>query len=248
MPESAGWEVRRADDRFETVGDGVRTRHSFSYGAHYDPENVGFGPLVAINEEHVAPGAGYDAHRHADVEIVTWVLSGALAHTDSSGAGTPGQGVSGVVRPGSAQRLSARAGVEHAERNASDVEPLVFVQMMLRPRFDPDAPTGPADDAPQHAEAAVPHGPGVHATVSVDADAELLVARVDDVALTVAAAPRILVHVVQGEVEVTSAAGGRTVALEPGDELRSTSGEAVGLGGRGEALVWRLDVAHLTTG
>ena len=248
MPESSAWQVRRASDRFETVGDGVRTRHSFAYGAHYDPGNVGFGPLVAINEEHVAAGAGYDAHRHADVEIVTWVLSGALAHTDSSGEGTSGDGVSGVVRPGSAQRLSARAGVEHAERNASDVEPLVFVQMMLRPRFDPDAPADGVDDEPQHDEVAVPEEPGVHPTVAVDADAELLVVRADGGPLTVAAAPRVLVHVTRGDVEVTSPAGRETVVLGPGDELRTASGHQLSLGGRGEALVWRLDVPHVTTG
>ena len=70
-------DVRRAADRFRTVGDGVQTWHSFSYGAHYDPDRIRFGPVMAINTEHVEPGQGYEVHDHADVEIVTWVLAGA---------------------------------------------------------------------------------------------------------------------------------------------------------------------------
>ncbi|KAA1425537.1 pirin family protein [Mumia zhuanghuii] len=125
----------RADDRYATRRDGITTRHSFSYGDHYDPDNVAFGPLRAVNEERLEPGAGYDSHRHSDVEIVTWVLDGALAHEDSTGT-------RGVVRPGEVQHVSARAGVEHTERNASATEPLRFLQMMLAPSdgelADPD--------------------------------------------------------------------------------------------------------------
>src|SRR3954452_10402437 len=105
-------EIRDAAGRFLTPGEGVSTRHSFSYGAHYDPDNVGFGPLIAINTETLEAGGGYDAHRHADVEIVTWVLEGALHHEDSTGH-------SGTITSGVAQRLSAGPGVEHTERNAS---------------------------------------------------------------------------------------------------------------------------------
>ena len=72
-------DVQRSADRFVTKTRDVTTLHSFSYGAHYDPDNIAFGPILAINEESVRPGAGYDAHHHADVEIVTWVLDGALS-------------------------------------------------------------------------------------------------------------------------------------------------------------------------
>jgi len=129
--------VVRGAERYETVGDGITTRHSFSYGAHYDADNVAFGPLRAVNEELLDPGAGYEGHRHSDVEIVTWVLEGVLAHEDSTGT-------RGLVRPGEVQHVSARAGLEHAERNASDREPLRFVQMMVAPSdeelADPDPP------------------------------------------------------------------------------------------------------------
>lgn len=218
-------ELRRAADRYETVGDGVRTRHSFSYGDHYDPANVGLGPLVAINTEHVEPGRGYEPHRHSDVEIVTWVLHGALRHEDTAGPG-------GLVEPGTAQRLSAGEGVRHGEHNASATEPLVFVQMMLASRHG---------DAPEYAQARVADGPGLHETVPVHAPARLLVARPEaGRVLAVPAATRTLVHVTRGRVRA-----GEHV-LESGDEVRVHDGRALALeadeaGAQGEALVWLLE-------
>ena len=123
-------EIRRADERFRTDHDGITTFHSFSYGRHYDPDNVGFGPVIAINEECVAPGGGYAMHFHSDVEIGTWVLDGALAHEDSSGA-------EGVIEPGVFSWLDAGDGVRHAELNASETEPLRFLQVMLRSDHGP---------------------------------------------------------------------------------------------------------------
>lgn len=215
-------ELRRAADRYETVGDGVRTRHSFSYGDHYDPTNVGLGPLVAINTEHVEPGRGYERHRHSDVEIVTWVLEGALRHEDTAGPG-------GVVEPGVAQRLSAGEGVLHGEHNASASEPLVFVQMMLASRHG---------DAPEYAQVRVPDGPGLHATVDVHAPARLLVARPDaGRPVDVPAAGRTLVHVTRGRLRVAGH------VLGPGDEVRVHVGRELALTAdeSAEALVWLLD-------
>src|SRR5680860_734872 len=86
MPEPApesGLQILRSADRFTTEAGGIVTRHCFSFGNHYDPANVGFGALRAVNDEWLAPGAGYDTHHHADVEIVTWVLEGALQNEDS---------------------------------------------------------------------------------------------------------------------------------------------------------------------
>jgi len=210
-------EVRRSADRFLTEGEGTHTRHSFSYGRHYDPHNVGFGPLMAINEESLAPGAGYDEHHHADADIVTWVLEGVLAHEDSTGQ-------RGLVPPGVAQRLSAGEGVTHAERNASDTEPLRFVQMMVR---------STNWGAPEYAQAEVPDGPGLHETVPVHAAARLLVARPGAEPLEVHAEHEALLHVTRGTVTVDDE------ALGPGDELR-TGGRTLRLtGGRdAEALLW----------
>ncbi|HWD79160.1 MAG TPA: pirin family protein [Kribbella sp.] len=122
-------EIHRADARFRTASEWLDSRHSFSFGPHYDPANVGFGFLVAHNDETVAPGTGFGTHPHQDLEIVTWVLQGALAHRDS-------QGNSGSVHPGLAQRMSAGSGIQHSEWN-DGAEPVHYVQMWVRPdRFD----------------------------------------------------------------------------------------------------------------
>ena len=216
------FDLQRSDERFLTETDDVTTRHSFSYGAHYDPDNIAFGPLIAINEESVRPGAGYDAHHHADVEIVSWVLEGALAHEDTTGH-------RGVIEPGTAQRLSAGTGVQHAERNASRTAPLRFVQMMLASEHL---------DEPQYASVDVAPAPGVlTATVPVHAPAEMFVLHLDaGQSVTVPAAPRSLVHVTHGTVDV---AGERLAA---GDQARTSDGAAYDLSASGpaDALVWQL--------
>jgi hypothetical protein len=117
-------EYRPAQKRFRTVAEGRTTWHSFSFGAHYDPANVGFESLVAHNDEVLPAGTGYADHPHADLEIVTWVLSGALRHTSSVG--------SGVVGPGEVQRLSAGSGVVHSEV-ADGREETRFLQAWVRP-------------------------------------------------------------------------------------------------------------------
>jgi redox-sensitive bicupin YhaK (pirin superfamily) len=119
-------EVRRGAERFATAEDGRVTRHSFSFGRHYDPSDVGLGMLVAHNDDLVQPGHGYPDHPHRDLEIVTWVLDGALRHRDSTGEG-------GLVTPGMVQRLSAGSGVVHTEVNDDPHRPVHFVQMWVRP-------------------------------------------------------------------------------------------------------------------
>ena len=129
-----GVEVRRSADRFTTVAparpDGAAegwatTRHSFSFGEHYDPDRVGVGPLVALNDETVRAGEAYPDHLHRDVEIVSWVVSGTLRHADSAGH-------LGKAGAGTVQRLSAGAGVTHTE-GATDGAPVRFLQAWVRP-------------------------------------------------------------------------------------------------------------------
>jgi redox-sensitive bicupin YhaK (pirin superfamily) len=117
-------EYRDATGRFLTRGEGRETWHSFSFGQHYDPANVGFETLVAHNDEHLPPGTGYPDHPHADLEIVTWVLTGALRHSSTVG--------SAVVGPGQVQRLSAGSGVVHSEV-ADGAEQTRFLQAWVRP-------------------------------------------------------------------------------------------------------------------
>ena len=117
-------EVRRAAGRFETDQPGIRTYHCFSAGAHYDPDNVSLGPLVAVDEHRVAAGAGFDRHAHRGVCIVSWVLDGTLRHEDAAGHIVN-------LRPGRVLVQDAGRGIEHSERNASGTDPLRFVQMSL---------------------------------------------------------------------------------------------------------------------
>ncbi|MET9676569.1 pirin family protein [Streptomyces sp. NPDC006482] len=127
--------IQRADQRYPG-GDpaaGIETRHALSFGSYYDPDNLRFGALLAVNEERLAPGAGFDEHPHSHTEIVTWVVEGELTHHDTAGHTT-------VVRPGDLQRLSSAGGVRHVERNDADV-PLVFVQMWLAPLVPGGEPT-----------------------------------------------------------------------------------------------------------
>ncbi len=134
MPAPA-MDVRRAADRFATRVDWLDSKHSFSFGHHYDPDNVSHGLLLVNNDDVVSPGAGFDTHPHRDMEIVTWVLRGSLVHQDSTGR-------SGVIYPGLAQRMSAGTGILHSEKNdawrISDAhpvhdDPVHFVQMWVLP-------------------------------------------------------------------------------------------------------------------
>lgn len=123
-------ELRRSADRFVTTTDWLVSRHSFSFGQHYDPDNVAFGPLLVCNEDVLAAGAGFDTHLHAGVDILTWVLDGELTHRDSAGN-------HGVVRPGLVQRLSGGRGIEHSERNEGAL-PAHYVQVWVA-SDEPDA-------------------------------------------------------------------------------------------------------------
>src|SRR5215207_2635281 len=105
-------EIKRAGERFHTRIDWLDSWHSFSFGGHYDPNEVGHGLLLVNNDDRVAPAAGFGMHPHRDMEIVTWVLDGAVEHRDTSGG-------EGVITPGQAQRMSAGTGVRHSEVNPS---------------------------------------------------------------------------------------------------------------------------------
>jgi len=127
-------DIRRADERFKTTISWLDSKHSFSFGGHYDPANTHHGLLLVNNDDIVRPGSGFETHPHRDMEIVTWVLQGSLVHQDSTGH-------SDVIYPGLAQRMSAGTGILHSEKNdswrlqggASHDEPVHFVQMWVVP-------------------------------------------------------------------------------------------------------------------
>jgi hypothetical protein len=224
-------EIRRAKDRGHSETDWLDSRHTFSFGDYRDPQQMGFGALRVINEDRVRPGAGFATHGHRDMEIVTWVLSGALEHRDSLGTGS-------VIRPGEIQRMSAGSGIAHSEFNASQDEPVHFLQIWILPSRAGLAPSyeqreiAPAElDGRLRVIAAPGGGEGA---VRLNQDARILAARLapdTEVRHTLAPGRGAWLHVARG-----------TVTLE-GDAL--VAGDGAAATGERELVLRGLEPAEL---
>ncbi|MDP2204678.1 MAG: pirin family protein [Alphaproteobacteria bacterium] len=169
-------EYRPSTARGLTEIDWLQSRHSFSFGEYYDPAHMGFGPLRVINEDVVAPGAGFPMHGHAHMEIITYVLSGALQHRDSLGNGD-------VIRPGDVQAMSAGGGIHHSEFNPSDSEGVHLLQIWILPQARGGDPLyqqtsfDPAGAQNQWQTLVTPDGAG--GTLAIRQDASLRAVRLD---------------------------------------------------------------------
>lgn len=209
-------EIRRAEDRGHADHGWLRSYHSFSFADYWDPQHVEFGALRVINEDRVAPGAGFSTHGHRDMEIVSYVLEGELAHRDSTGT-------SSVIRPGDVQRMSAGSGVRHSEFNHSQHEPVHFLQIWIQPNelgIEPGYEQRHFATQEKRGRLLLVASPdGAHGSVVIRQDARMYAGLFDGAEhgrLEVASGRRLYVHAVHGTVT----ANGETLAA--GDALKLT--------------------------
>ena len=234
-------DVRRGDTRDRTQLGWLDGRHSFSFGSHYDPSNLGHGLLIVSNDDRVSPGGGFGTHPHRDMEIVTWVLDGQLEHRDS-------EGNVGLLYPGLAQRMSAGTGILHSEMNASRSVPVHLVQMWVVPAEAGIAPGYEQLDVNEALDAGglvpVASGRGHDGAITIhQPGAVMWVARLSaGETVTLPDAPYVHVFVARGAVVL----GDDTLA--EGDAARLTSAGALDVtaGADGaEIIAWESDaVAH----
>ena len=241
MPASV--QIRRAADRAVTTTSWLKSRHSFSFGDQYDPGNTHHGVLLVNNDDVVEPGGGFDTHPHRDMEIVTWVLEGSLAHRDSTGN-------SGVVYPGLAQRMSAGTGISHSEKNASTTDRVRFVQMWVLPDVSGIAPGyqqhAIGDDQLDGQLVTIASGmPGHDAAVTIhNRSAALHGARLrpgDE--LTLPVAPYLHLFVARGRLNLQEL--NTDAELAEGDAVRfaASTGARVTAAEASEILVWEMHAA-----
>jgi redox-sensitive bicupin YhaK (pirin superfamily) len=229
--------IRRAEERGHADHGWLDTYHTFSFADYHDPAHMGFHGLRVINEDRVAPGEGFGTHPHRDMEIITYVLAGALAHQDSMGNGS-------VIRPGDIQRMSAGTGITHSEFNASPDELVHFLQIWLPPAKRGLSPsyeqaTLPAEDLAGRL-CLVAGPPGDDGRVTIHTDARLYAGRFtigQTASLPLARGRHAWVHLARGQARVNGH------PLKAGDGLALSSAPAVQIEGIGDAEILVFDLA-----
>jgi redox-sensitive bicupin YhaK (pirin superfamily) len=230
-------EIRKASERGYADHGWLRSFHTFSFADYYDPQHMGFGPLRVINEDRVNPGKGFGTHAHRDMEIISYVLEGALAHKDSMGTGS-------TIVPGDVQRMSAGSGVQHSEFNHAQDEVTHFLQIWIEPNVRGIAP----EYEQKHFDAASKRGrlrlvaspDGRDGSVRIHQDAYLyasLLGGQERVSHALAVGRRAYVHVARGKIT----ANGQP--LEAGDALKASNTKEIVLENGQGAEVLLFDLA-----
>ena len=228
---------RMADDRGHEDHGWLDTRHTFSFADYHDPKQMGFRSLRVINEDRVAPGQGFGTHGHRDMEILSYVLEGSLAHQDSMGTGS-------VIRPGDVQRMSAGTGVRHSEFNASDIEIVHFLQIWIvpeRPGLPPSYEEKHFSNAEKQGRLRLVASPdAADGSVTIHADARVYAGRFgrDQAAsLPLAQGRHAWVHVARGRARVNGQ------DLGPGDAVALSREPSVEVQGLEDAELLAFDLA-----
>ncbi|MEM1445424.1 MAG: pirin family protein [Planctomycetota bacterium] len=227
--------IRPADSRGPTNMGWLNSMHSFSFGHYHDPQRMGYHGLRVLNDDRVAPGGGFPTHPHADMEILSWVLDGSLAHKDSTGTVA-------TLPPHTAQLMSAGSGVTHSEFNGSSEQPVHFLQIWIEPRergLTPNYQERPTDTQERrNAWVALANPDGSHGAAVIQADATVRVADVEpgrSVSIEVAPGRVAFVHAATGQGAVESD------ALQAGDAVTVEAPGTLTFTGRGDTplqLLW----------
>ena len=229
-------DLRKADQRGHANHGWLDSHHSFSFADYHDPEHMSFGPLRVINEDRITPGAGFGTHGHHDMEIISYVLDGELAHKDSMGTGS-------VIRPGDVQRMSAGSGVKHSEFNHSQEKGAHFLQIWIEPNVTGIAPSYeekrfPAEEK-QGRLRVVASSDGREGSVTIHQDACLYAGLFDgaqEAELPLGPGRLAYVHAIKGEVRVN----GQVLAAGDAAKLRHESAVHIAGGKDAEVLVFDL--------
>jgi redox-sensitive bicupin YhaK (pirin superfamily) len=230
------WELRKSEERGYADHGWLKSRHTFSFADYFDPEYAGFGVLRVINEDRVAPGKGFGTHGHRDMEILSYVLEGQLAHKDSMGTGS-------VIVPGDVQRMSAGSGVMHSELNPSTREPVHFLQIWIHPAVTGIAPSYEQKHIPPNEKRGklrlIASPTGADGSVSLHQDVKLYAALFDGperTNLAIGAGRQAYVHLARGSLSVND------TRLDAGDALKISGGTTLEFhdGSAAEVLVFDL--------
>ena len=236
-------ELIKSCDRGHADHGWLKSFHSFSFAEYYNPRRMGFGPLRVINEDRIAPGTGFGTHGHRDMEIISYVLDGELAHKDSMGNGQAGGAHAGVIKPGDVQRMSAGTGVMHSEFNNAKGQNTHFLQIWIQPNklgVKPGYEQRHYSEADKRGRLAlVASGDAAEGAVAIHADALLYAGLFDGAEsadLPLAAGRLAYVHLVRGSATVNGQ------QLKAGDALQMSEQASVKIeqGEQAELLVFDL--------